>query len=574
MQLLSMTNVYSKNSNLFLLLVLVYTIPLFSFKNKETTDCQFPMKQNLIKYLDNNLLNDTNVLKNATPNIILILADDMGYSDIGCYGGEINTPNLNKLAANGLRFSQFYNGARCCPTRATLLTGLYAHQTGIGSMVGPSQPGSPGYAGDLNKNCITIGEVLKNSGYETFMAGKWHISQSTDTSDIHNWPLQRGFDKFYGIITGAGSYYNPGTLTYNNTPAKISDDYYFTDAISDSMASFITSHTMKNPFFGYLAFTAPHWPLHAPENDVKKYYGKFSNGWDTLREQRLTRMQKIGLIDSGVKLSERDVNVIDWNSVEDKKNEERKMEVYAAMIERMDIGIGKVLRSLENTDQLNNTLIIFLSDNGACAEFLGKDMSWVKEYGPSTTKEGKKVIYGNDAGVLPGGDDSYQSYGIGWANLSNTPFKLYKHYIQEGGIATPLIINWPNGIPTKMNGSILTNVSHIIDIMPTLIDLTSTIYPKIYNGSLIYPLEGESFAKLIMGDNSWEKKKPTFWEHEKNSGMRDGDWKITKIFNNDWELFNLKNDRIEQNNLSKKYSKRYKSMIYNWNLWAKRVFVN
>lgn len=508
------------------------------------------------------------------PNILLILADDMGYSDIGCYGGEIATPNLDRLAANGLRFSQFYNGARCCPTRSSLLTGLYAHQTGIGGMVGAPRRGKPAYQGDLNNNCVTIPEALRLSGYNSFMTGKWHLSSSVDTSDKHTWPLQRGFDQFYGIITGASSYFQPSTLTYNNAFIKSPDNYYFTDAISDSMAIFIKRNSEKSdskPFFGYLAYTAPHWPLHAPEKEIMKYKGKFSKGWDTLRAEKLRRIKKLGLLPINTILSKRDSGIKEWDNVENKNKEERLMEVYAAMIDIMDQGIGRVIQTLKETGQFDNTIIIFMSDNGGCAEFLGKDMAWVKRYGPKKTITGKEVIYGNDVDIYPGGDNTYQSYGKAWANLSNTPFRYYKHYIQEGGIASPLIIHWPNGIDRGMRTKILDQPIHIIDIMPTLLSLTSSDYPRVFNENHIFPMEGKSLVPLIKGNMKWSREKPIFWEHEGKCGMREGDWKITKIFKENWELYNIKTDRTEIKNLAKKYPNKFAKMIAAWDHWAKRV---
>ena len=396
--------------------------------------------------------------KAQNPNIMIILNDDMGFSDIGCYGGEIETPNLDRLAANGLRYSQFYNTARCSPSRASLLTGLHPHQTGVGILTYNNGP--EGYAGNLNKSCVTVAEVLKAKNYKTYLSGKWHVSSNL-TQPTDSWPLQRGFDYFFGTIIGAGSFYHPNTLTRGNDniehEAENDPSFFYTDAISDQAAAYVRQHSRDNPdapFFQYVAYTAPHWPLHAHDEDIAKYKGRFDAGWDTLRERRLQKLIEDGIIHPNWKLTDRDPTQPPWTEAEHREWTLRCMEVYAAQIDRMDQGIGRILAALEETGQLDNTLIIFLSDNGACAEDIpdgvtARELVDQLMIAKAKTRAGKPVRLGNDPTLMPGGEDTYQSYGTAWANLSNSPFRLYKHWIHEGGIATPFIVHWPRGIHGK-----------------------------------------------------------------------------------------------------------------------------
>nr|MQY77789.1 sulfatase-like hydrolase/transferase [Bacteroidota bacterium] len=317
-------------------------------------------------------------MKNADdrPNIIVILSDDMGYSDIGCYGGEILTPSLDKLAANGLRFTQFYNTARCCPTRASLLSGLYQHQAGVGQMM--SDRGLRGYEGNLSKECITIAEAMKTAGYSTYMSGKWHVTPyKPENYSKDNWPLQRGFDRFYGTIHGAGSFYDPNSLTRDNEfispyndPEYNPETYYYTDAISDHATRFIREHKDDNPFFLYVAYTAAHWPMHALEKDIDKYRGKYSEGYAAIREKRVEKMKKLGILPSYWQVSPKDGKP--WSEIKNKEWEARCMEVYAAMIDNMDQGIGRIVAELKRKDELDRTLILFMQDNGGCHESSGR----------------------------------------------------------------------------------------------------------------------------------------------------------------------------------------------------------
>ncbi|MEC9092570.1 MAG: sulfatase-like hydrolase/transferase, partial [Planctomycetota bacterium] len=321
----------------------------------------------------------------SRPNVIIMMADDMGFSDIGCYGGEIRTPALDGLAKNGVRFTQFYNTGRCCPTRAALLSGLYSHQAGVGWMMADN--GHDGYRGELNRNCLSIAEVLKTAGYATYMSGKWHVTKDVrPDGDKSNWPRQRGFDRFFGTIHGAGSFFDPNSLTLENTQIAPKENFYYTDAISDQAIQYIDEHDRNNPFFMYVAYTAPHWPMHALPEDIQRYKGRYDDGWDALRGQRFARQKQMGLIDKNWKLTPRDEGVPVWPQEKEKDWQIRRMEVYAAMVDRMDLGIGRIVNKLKEEDQLDNTLILFLADNGGCAEEYGSN-------GPMrpTLEAGKKI---------------------------------------------------------------------------------------------------------------------------------------------------------------------------------------
>lgn len=514
----------------------------------------------------------------ARPNIIIILNDDMGYSDIGCYGGEVDTPNLDSLALNGLRYSQFYNSPRCSPSRASLLTGLHPHQTGIGILTYDTGP--EGYAGNLSENCVTIPEVLKGQGYRTYMSGKWHVASSL-TEPSSAWPRQRGFDAFYGTIIGAGSFYHPNTLTRENETIEqeaVEDpEFFYTDAISDQAARYVRDHGRdhaEDPFFLYVAYTAPHWPLHAHEEDIAKYKGRFDEGWDELREQRLERLVRAGLIHPKWQLSERDPSQPPFEKAEHKDWLIRCMEVYAAQIDRMDQGIGRLLTALEETGQMEDTLILFLSDNGGCAEDIPEDVEprqlvedlMIAQY---RTRDGREVRIGNDPSVMPGPEDTYQSYGTAWANLSNTPFRLYKHWSHEGGISTPLIAHWPNGI--REHGAIRHAPGQLPDIMATILDIVGAEYPQERKGNNIPPCEGTSLAPSFSGE--MPERGPLFWEHEGNAAMREGRWKLVRNYPGPWELYDMEEDRTELNDLADVYPERVETMARVYQEWADRCGV-
>ncbi len=528
------------------------------------------------------------------PNIVLIMSDDMGYSDIGCYGSEVATPNLDKLAARGLRFTQFYNTARCCPTRASLMTGLYPHQAGVGHMM--NDRGQDGYRGNLNCRCVTIAEVVKPAGYAAYMAGKWHVTKMTSPDGPKdNWPRQRGFDRFYGTIHGAGSFFDPNTLTRDNTmispyadPEYKPEQFYYTDAISDHATRFVSEHcraTPAQPFFMYVAYTAAHWPMHALPRDIAKYKGKYDAGYGPIRKARFERMKKLGVIAPNAKLSPQ---AGEWSTVKHKAWEARCMEVYAAMIDSMDQGIGRIVAALETAGQLDNTLILFLQDNGGCAEGFGRGSrgkfptrpedppfapmpAAALQTGmvPKQTRDGYPV--GGGPGYMPGPADTYIGYGRAWANVSNTPFREYKHWVHEGGIATPLVVHWPAGFAA--HSELRHHPSHLIDIMATCVDVSGATYPTEYKGQAIQPMEGKSLRPAFGGDRSIERE-AIYWEHEGNRAVRVGDWKlVAKGRNGTWELYDLAADRSELADLAADQPERVETMAALWETWAKRANV-
>ena len=514
----------------------------------------------------------------SKPNILLILNDDMGYSDIACYGGEVLTPNLDRLAANGLRFTQFYNTARCSPSRASLLTGLHPHQSGIGILTYDTGP--EGYAGNLNKQCVTIPEALKEVNYRSYMSGKWHVAGSLQ-EPTDAWPLQRGFDEFFGTIIGAGSFYDPNTLTRGNenieAEAKADPDFFYTDAISKQAAAYLRKHAREHadqPFFHYVAYTAPHWPLHAHEEDIECYRGRFDAGWDRCREERLERMIEMGIIDSSWKLTDRDPSQPPWNEVDNKEWMLRRMEVYAAQIDRMDQGIGRILDTLEETGQMDNTVVIFLSDNGGCAEDIPDNVPIEElvdnlQIARSHTRSGEAVSIGNRPEIMPGAENTYQSYGTAWANLSNTPFRLYKHWIHEGGISTPLIIHWPDGI--KAAGELRHSPGQLPDIMATVLELAGATYPSIHDNNEILPHEGSSLVPLFREVK--REREPLFWEHEGNAAVRIGRWKLVRRYPDPWELYDMESDRTELNDIASEQPDRVAEMREMYDAWAMRSAV-
>jgi arylsulfatase len=459
------------------------------------------------------------------------------------------------MAMEGIRFSDFYNCSRCCPTRASLLTGLYPHKTGIGFMTAVDY-GMPGYRADLNNHCVTIAEVLKLGGYSTYMAGKWHVSKDFEEDKTkHNWPLQRGFDKFFGTLIAAGSQWNPLTLVEGNKYVKPGgDDFYYTDAISEKALEYINEHDCgENPFFLYVAHTAPHWPLQARHEVIEKYRGRFEAGWDRLREERLKRLKALGLIHENTNLSERDPSVTEWESVREKEWEQSRFEAYAAMVDHVDRGIGKILNALDKKGVKDNTLIMFLSDNGGDRTdhpdgyigSTGKPWAYMR-YVPLFTRDGQPVIAGDIHGLKLGPEDTYGSYGSQWAMLSNTPFRKFKKYTYEGGIATPFIAFWPNGI--KTHNEIRYQPAHVIDIMATCLDVSGIDYPEIYKGNKIKKLDGMSLAPMFRKDTSLHEA--LFWEHHGNKGVRKEKWKLVSAYNQPWELYNLELDRAETTDLA------------------------
>lgn len=527
----------------------------------------------------------------------------MGYSDIGCYGGLIETPNLDALAGNGLRYTQFYNTARSCPSRASLLTGLHPHQAGMGHMT--NDRGEDGYRGEINDRCVTIAEVLKPAGYETMAVGKWHVSRSmTIDGPKYNWPLQRGFDRFYGTIMGGGSFYDPASLcrgnefiTPENDPGYRPERFYYTDAIADNAVMFLEDHFRRGedkPFFMYMAFTAAHWPMQVPEEYVAPYYGRFDDGWDELRRRKYETMADRGIIEKEWALST-DPSVESWDSCEHKEFETRCMEVYAGMVACMDRNVGKVVEALRCRGELDNTVIIYLQDNGGCAEPMSRnrdpftvpvpesaDLSPMAadelqtRLIPFKTRSGNPVWQGR---VRAGGPDTYVAYGKKWAYLSNTPFREYKHWVHEGGISTPLIVHWPDGISSK--GEMRRQPGQLMDVMATCVGIAGAQYPAEYNGHEITSCEGESLVPTF-GRDSRGDDRFLFWEHEGNRAVRRGRWKLVFKGNNNmaediplesWELYDMDADRTETNDLAAKFPEKVNELVAKWDGFADRCHV-
>ena len=514
--------------------------------------------------------------KAKQPNIIVIMADDMGFSDIGCYGAEISTPNLDRLASGGLRFTQFYNMARCCPTRACLLTGLYPHQAGIGLMT--EALGVPAYQGELNRQCVTIGEALRPAGYRTAIVGKWHVTPGFRTESKHNWPLQRGFEKYYGEILGAGSYYDPPFLVRGNTrvePDGPGKDYFYTDAVTDAAVDSIEESSQREePFFLYTAYTAPHWPLHALPEDVERYRALYRAGWDALRSERHHGMIEMGLVQPDWAITERDKKVPSWGDAPHQAWQIERMAVYAAMIDQMDRGVGRIMETLRETGQEENTLVLFLADNGGCAEELPRGMrnyltGPAKALVPEFAPDGRPVRSGNHPSIFPGPPDTYASYGVPWANASNTPFRLYKHWIHEGGIATPLIAYWPGVI---RNNEITHQPGQATDIMATCVDVAGAKYPETFGGESITPMEGRTLVPIFEGQRS-ENRDAMYWEHEGNRAVRKDEWKLVTRYPGDWELYNLEADRTERNNLAQRHPEKVAELAALYSRWADRCGV-
>jgi len=496
------------------------------------------------------------------PNIIIIMADDMGYSDIGCFGSEIATPNLDKMAVEGLRMTRFYNASRCCPSRASFLTGQYPHAAGMGGMT-DSHIDLPSYQGYLNNNCVTIANVLKSAGYSTFTSGKWHVGHARE-----HWPHNYGFDRIFSSIKGAGSYFDGKPYRNSDWPwsdpeiiyvrdsnrIEYPEGEYLTDLITENAVKYI-EESKDNPFFLYMAYTAPHWPLHALPEDIAKYEGKYMIGWDSLRKQRYQKQLELGVIHDQYDMSKRDERVKAWDSLtaEEKTDMDRRMAVYAAMIDRMDQGIGKVITQLEASGKMDNTIIFFLSDNGGASAL---HVGYLHER------------FDPDAPI--GSPQSFEGYGRGWANVSNTPFREGKATAHEGGISTPFIAWYPGRIKA---GKIDHQPAHIVDFMATCVDLAGAEYPEQKEGVSILPMEGVSLLPLF-NDEKIERKKPLYTEHFANLGIQKDNWKLVKLRNEPWELFDMENDRTETNNLINSAEPGViKSLLEDFRTWETRVGV-
>lgn len=522
------------------------------------------------------------------PNIVIILVDDMGYSDLGCYGGEIQTPNIDALAQGGVRFSSFYNTGRCCPTRASLLTGLYPHQAGVGRMT--ADYNTPGYRGHISQNAVTIAEVLRAAGYRTAMAGKWHLSVTKmepqhmrhlnnqlirpKFSDPATYPVGRGFEQHYGVIWGVVNFFDPFSLVNNREAVKsVPKDYYITDALTDNTLRFIDEYSEGDaPMFLYLAHTAPHWPLHALPEDIDKYKDTYTEGWHATREGRYRRQVEMGLVDPGVcKLPDHQPADASWDARNDREWDARAMAVHAAMIDRVDQGMGRIIAKLKEKGIYDDTLILFLSDNGASPErpsVPGFDRN-------SHTRDGREVTYyrdGESRDVLPGGETTYAGIGPAWANASNTPFRYWKATQYEGGIRTPLIAHWPAGMKVKDN-SISREPGHVIDIMATCVDVAGVAYPDKFNGHKVTPLEGRSLLP-IFSDHKRESHGAIFFEHFGARAVRQGDWKLVAAEEGPWELYHLAVDESETNDLAAREPERVKQLEALWNAWAARAHIS
>lgn len=479
------------------------------------------------------------------PNVVVIMADDMGYSDIGCFGGEIRTPNLDSLAESGLRFTNFYSENMCWVSRAALLTGVY-HKT---SMIN----------GALHPRCEALPEALRRNGYQTRMSGKWHLGGK----GYRIYPVDRGYDEFYGILGGASSFFAPAHLTRNRTSvdseAINNPDYYITDAISNEAVRMIRESKAEQPLFLSVAYTAAHWPLHARLEDIAKYSGRYARGWDVLREERLARMKRLGIVSNDTQLSPRHPNVPAWKDEKHKAWQERRMEVYAAQVTVMDSGIGRILSALKETQRFENTLIFFTIDNGGCHVEYTPDRKG--DYLPERTRDGRPMRPGNLPEIMPGPEDTYQSYGYGWANVSNTPYRYFKQFDHEGGIRTSMIAHWPKGISGR--GDMIPAVSHLIDIMPTVLEVTGTSA-----ASQPIPTDGHSLAAAFRGEDLADHE-ALFFDHAKGRALRQGKWKLVtekggKKSTPKWELYNLDKDPLELTNMAKKLPGKVQELSDLW----------
>ena len=487
----------------------------------------------------------------AKPNVIVILVDDMGFSDLGCYGGEIPTPHLDALAAGGLRFTQFYNTARCCPTRATLLTGLYSHQAGVGHMT--NDKGQPGYQGRLNNSCVTMAEVLRPAGYFTAMTGKWHVGQNYGVT-----PWGRGFER--SLNAAAGGFFFPdhprAELFLNgekiaNDDSRLPQPWYSSDLWTSFGLKFIDEAvTAKKPFYLHLCHNAPHFSLQAPAETIAKFRGKYKEGWGTLRDRRLARQVELGIINAAWKKSPRPREIKLWrnHTPEEQDRFDHIMAVYAACVHRMDQAVGDLVAGLKAREVLDNTLILFMSDNGGNAEA-----------GPNGRTIGD-----------PATGNSDWFCGESWAFLQNTPFRRYKHYVHEGGISTPLIAHWPAGIAAR--GELRHQPAHLIDILPTVVDVSGAAYPETFNEKPIQPPEGVSLTTAFR--NEPLPRDTIYWEHEGNAAARQGDMKLVRVSRTGaWELYDLKADRTEQHDLAGERPEEVRELAAKWDAWAKRANV-
>ncbi|PRY27837.1 arylsulfatase [Spirosoma oryzae] len=496
------------------------------------------------------------------PNVILIMVDDMGYSDLGCYGSEISTPNLDRLANEGIRLREFYNNSICAPTRASLLTGQYPHKAGIGYF--DVNLGIPPYQGYLNRESLTLGEVFRSGGYSTLLSGKWHVGK-----DSLSWPNQRGFDKFYGILGGASDYFDVKPLPFGTNPYPVAliknnvrqypkdNSYYFTDEVGTNAIRFLDEQRQENkPFFLYVAFTAPHWPLQALPEDIAKYRGKYDLGWDSLRVQRLKRQNELGILTDNQSIAQHDPEVPYWDKLtyDEKQFWKAKMEVYAAMVDRMDQNVGRILTKLKELKKDDNTMIVFLSDNGAQGGF-------------NSYSQLRRGLVRNTGPVGTAGSFDYQEQN--WAYLSNTPLRHYKNNFHEGGFGTSFIAWYPKQIKA---GRLAKGTGHIIDLAPTFYELAGITYPSTYKGTKANPLTGKSLLPVLFGQaNEVNRGEPIFWERAGNRAVRKGNWKLVSTYPSyKWELFDLTSDRGETKNLADARTDLVNELAADYVRWAEK----
>ncbi|WP_199435303.1 arylsulfatase [Qaidamihabitans albus] len=511
----------------------------------------------------------------ARPNVVLVLADDLGYSDLGCYGSEIPTPNLDALARDGVRLTRFTTTARCSPSRASLLTGLHPHQAGIGELTGDDGPG--GYPGSLNDRCVTAAEVLGAGGYTTYLSGKWHVSHEKHRPSVA-WPTRRGFQHFYGTLDGGGNYYAPKGLCRGERDvsheAAEDPDFYYTDAITDAAVGYVRDHRARygdRPFFCYVAYTAPHFPLHARDEDIARHAGNYREGWDVVRQRRIDRMRELGILGEKTEAAPRDPQVSAWEDTPDKDYEQRRMEVYAAMVEAMDRGIGRIVEQLRLSGQLDDTVFVFLSDNGGCAEEVSPRLGGDRgpKIIPAATTDGRPVYVGRQPDHPPGGEDTFAFCGPQWAHVSNAPFRLHKRWVHEGGIASPFIVHWPRGLGERA-GTLCDAPHYLPDVLPTLLEATGAEYPGLDRDVL--PPEGVSMLGSLRGAPG-DDERCQFYEHLGNAAVRRGDWKLVRDYPGDWELYDVTADPTELHDLAGERPGLVRELAYAWAEWAARCGV-
>ena len=502
--------------------------------------------------------------QNRRPNVLLMVADDLGFSDLGCFGGEIDTPNLDGLASEGVRWTELYSTARCCPSRASILTGQYPHRVGLGHMT--QDLGLPGYRGRVSENGAIIAEVLRPAGYRTFLSGKWHLG----TND----PTRHGFEEFYGTLVSAQTFWDPNhylRMPEGRERRRYADGtFYGTDSLTDYALDFLgqARQTPDNPWFLYLAYNSPHFPLQARKEDVGKYADRYAAGWDVLREERLARMRSRGIVDASTRLTPRSqfwsyretehgVNP-PWDSLAADRRADlaRRMALYAAMVDRMDQNIGRVLNDLRSNGELDNTLLIFLSDNGACAEW--------DPFGFDGSSSANNILHRGDEIEQMGGPGTYHSMGSGWANAANTPWRMYKHYVHEGGISSPGIMHWPSGFTRR--GEIERTPAHLIDLMPTIVEASGAAYPEHLGSREILPMAGTSLVPALRGESLPERT--IYFEHEGHRAVREGRYKLVAFRDQPWALYDIGNDRTELDDLAGAHPELVASLSKKWDTWA------